>query len=514
MRLRSLRLLIEDYQKVRSDSFGFGIDHAGLHKFFDCSGFGVYPNISSAGTRALDKLTKYIMSTFLPSTGEWVDAEYDVEDDAVAVQKMRNLFAKRIAESNFYDEATKTLRRGIVFKRSFLDSPFSDSISFHSVESDNIYLSKDMVLANRRVYAEEILSGEDIRSSFKNLPEHFDRPDNNETDYVGNSIFTVISGIIPVSDRFFIDPIKEEGYTYKKVFFTVGGATGDFFLEPMDDSELYLRSIPIVSFDAGGGESLAMMALPHCVKLERYDLQMDEYGDLVTRPPMHVDNATLMRGTFNFKSRGLVATSGNEAVPSPIPTAGNLPFGLEEMREEKQDIREIFSLDLIAQANINSLSQYEVAANNLAVVNVIAPLITDFLERSLNYIVQRVHRLLVDNDAEYRKLASQVSGKIVIYGADRIKNRLQKRVDMGQFVQTIAPMAQIDPSSLHTINGDKFNRKAAHCFNMGDILNTPKETADIRKELAKQQIQQQQLEQDKLEAETANLQNPEDQNVG
>lgn len=505
--MKDITVFIEDYDKVRSESNRSYVYDEGFEKYFypeeDTS---VYPHITTDGAEACDNLIEFILNSHLSTTGDWLDyesEELDI-DEAKIAKKVKSMLMKRILESNFYDKLFETIKSGITYGRGLMSSSYSDCISFNFIPSDNIFLSVDSVMGNQRLYTEEIMTGEDLRSLFMDLPEEFNETEGQPNDPISSLLFTVVSGIVPISKKFFNSTKKLKGQNFKKIYFTTGGVGGPLLLKPKTGEDYY-RSIPIVDYRGKKGSTLGSLALPTLVQLERYELQQDRYSEEVIDPAKFIDSRTFQRGSYNLHPHGLTITDTNEKDPGVIQTTQNLPYGIEEIRKKEEKIKRIFKWNIIEQAKITSFSQGEVAANKLLAFNSVSPLIKDFMNKSLNYMISRIDGLLMKNDTEYKKLRNELPGNIVVTGEDVLKKNLEKQVGLSRFAQGALPFIQMDQDSLFKINGDKALDMLGACYNVPEVVNNDEVATQGKQAMAQQQMQQQQLEQEKLSAEAEQI---------
>lgn len=174
-------IISEDFRTVRGQRITSGGDY-GIRKFFEPDYMGDLPNITTISCESADKLTAFIVSQFLPTNGDWIDFGLMENDDVIAAQKLRQIFCDYVRNSNFYPEMTRCVRSGLLYSRGLINCLYSSCLSFKAIDHQNIYLSNDTDLANRRVYTECTYSGADLRGLFANLPEYLTPPVNEAED--------------------------------------------------------------------------------------------------------------------------------------------------------------------------------------------------------------------------------------------------------------------------------------------------------------------------------------------
>ena len=503
-----LQEVINDYRQVVQNDSGGYIDSEGLDKFFFLDeSWDIRRSITTIGAEAVDNLVDFIISTYCPTGGAWLDYEFESVPDAEEIQQAtqaKKILVDRLCQSNFYNTMFATLKTGLLCSRAYMSCYYDEAISFAQHRDEDFYLSKDEVYGNRRLYTTKEMTGDDIRAIFVDLPNYFIDTMGQPKDPVCNAIFNVIEAIIPNNSRFFDKPTKKYGRNFRKVYFITGlqGAEPDVTLtSTIPEKDLYLRSLPIIDFVGARGNSFGSLALPALVQLEEYELQKSSYSKQITKPPTTLDVRTHERGTYDLSYEGLILVGPGETKPETFNTTGNLPYGIEEFRTKKEEIQRIFKWHLIEQSKITSLSQGEVAANSLRAIDAISPLVIDFLNKSLAYLIQRMDNLLMKKDDQYRKLRKNISAKTVVAGVGVMRKKLEKRVAAAQFAQVMVPYLQIDQEATMRINGDRVAKVLASCYDFSDALHTDNEVAEMQKAMIQQQQQQQQLEQEKLASE-------------
>lgn len=506
MKAKDITVFLEDYEHVVADcDQSFNYDE-GFDKYFYLDSSSSTPHITTEGAEACDGLIEYMIDAITPSTGEWIDFEIEDMDIEIA-RKAKNLkkaLVRRLIDSNFYNELFNCIKSGLTYGRGYLESAYSDCISFSNISAENLYLSVDSIVGNQRLYTTEIMTGEDIRSVFTDLPEELTRTEGQAIDDISNMQFEIVCGTVPITERFFINPKKPKGKNYKKVYFKTGGLAGPVMLTPKSDN-IYQNSIPLIDYKGKKGTTLGAMALPILVQMERYELQLDKYSDEIIDPAKIIDLKTFMRGTYDLRPRGLAVVDTNEREPGALQTAGNLPYGDNYIMKKEEKIKRIFKWNIIEQAKINSLSQGEVAANKLAAFNSISPLLVDFMNKSLNYLVSRVDDLLTRYDKEYSAIRKELGGSVITSGVDVLKQKLEKQVALARIAQVATPYVQMDQDALFKVNGNKALDVIGDCYNLPEIINSDEVAAQSKKALIQQQQQQQQMEQEKMAAETEKI---------
>ena len=483
--------IINDYETVRlkSDS---GIDRASIDHYFASEGRAHTPHISTVPQESAHKLTTFILSQFLDSSGDWVDLGIDDEEVLEQAVEQKQLFTSRLTDSNFYSEMFKVIWNGLLYKQGLLDISYHGCLSFNSIDSEDVFVSEDTNLANTRVYSRIWMTVADLRSNFTNLPDHLASSESTYLDKTANDKLEVVVGIIPDTTK--------SGYKWKKVWFLPNHA--DKLLENEGGDEYY-TTLPIVSYKLGSTASLSELAMSPAIILEKYERDLHEYTNIVIRPPMTLPIQAVQRQNYSLLSGGTVPLSGQEREPRPIQTTLPLPFTLEDRREKERNIMRIFKVDYIEGVQQATLGQLEAHANRVAALGEIAPLVQDFMSRSINVIIDRVHNLLRLKDKEYRKLSNQTKGVLVGNSTNSVMAKAQKALNASRFIQSVVPLVQVDPSSVAQINIENIIVSLARSYNLPEALNTPSDIAAERQEMLKQQQAQQAVEQGQVQSQTA-----------
>ena len=483
--------IVKDYETVRLGSES-DVDRASIDYYFASEGRKDYPHISTVPQESAHKLTAFIMSQFLDPDGAWIDLGIDdrsVLEDAV---KQKQIFTARLTDSNFYAEMFKVIWNGLLYKQGLLDISHHGCLSFASIDSEDVFVSKDKNLANMRVYSRTWMTGSDIRSNFVNLPDHLVMPEEGYRDHLASEMLEVVIGIIPDTSK--------SGYKWKKIWFLPHHP--DQLLEN-EGGEEYYKTLPVVSYTLGSKAALSELALSPAIILEGYERDLHQYSGLVIHPPISLPLQAVQRQNYSLLPGGTVPLNAQEREPRPIQTTLPLPFTIEDRQAKERNIMRIFKVDYIEGVQQATLGQLEAHANRVAALGEIAPLVQDFMSRNINAIVDRVHSLLMSNDKEYRKVGNKTKGILMGNSTSTVLAKAEKALNASRFIQAVVPLVQVDPSSVSQLNIENVIVSLARSYNLPEALNTPEEVAAERQEMLKQQQAQQAVEQEQMQSQTA-----------
>ena len=503
MKPKDIQVFKDDYSKVCGQS-NLPNDYMrdSLRNYFYLDRHFSLPKASTSACESVDTLTEFIVSNWFPTSGSWVDFklgdDYDKQDIHKA-RKLRDAFIDRIGTTNFYSEMAKLIKGGLVYQQALMDVEYAGSLTFKTSTCDDIKISNDSNIANKRIYVRNTYSGEDMRAMFNNLPELFYRPVEG-LDVISTVPFDVITAIIPISDKFFNNPDKSKG-KFLKMYFCIDGRFSEI-LEKSDEEAMYYNILPCSEYSLPLDTSLGMKALPHAIRIEDYEKDLSEYSSNASQPPRFVGEDAYIRGQYNFHSRGVTVVRNNEQKPGTLEAGGNLPFTMQDLERIEAKIRRIFKSDFIDRASIQHLSQVEIAGNRLSALEAICPLINDFMNRSLLAIIKRAHLLLKEYDREYKKICQDVKGDVVAKGAASVIRKQQKALGVGRFAQAAVPFLQADPSASVVLNAEAALKCLAVSHGVEEVISTQQEIDEEKEQIAKQQEQQDQMDAKQQQAET------------
>lgn len=503
MKLKSIQIVIDDYRKqVNEDNH---IKHTdGLEKFYYPESRANSPLIEPLGTKCVQDLVKFIKSTYFPTDGSFIDyvEEGDELADIEVARKLKSKFNEHVLNSNFHEKMSPFLKHGLVYGKSFLDTEWANGLNFLCPNNESMFMSKDALVQNKRLYVEEEYTGADIRSmyTYDSLPEVLTASMGMDKDDVKDMLFTVVKAIVPVNDTFFDRPSRKNNKNYKEINFLPNFPSE---LVPIGGDEgSYLKSIMAIEYRPDEITSLGILGLSPLIRLEAIELDKRDYAEIVINPPRHIPEGIFEAGSYNFGRAGITVRKNNEPEPGTLDIAGELPYSIEEVQKLRQDVKDIFMWDIMQQAKLTSISQGEAAANKLMAIEEIEPLVSTLLIKSMNALFTRIDNLLMKNDKEYRKLRKSLSGSIKIECANTLKRKLKNRVGLMQLAQGGVPFLQMDQQAAFKIDGVTSLNLLADSLGVTEALYSDTEAAESLQTAVRQQQQQQAMEQEKLAAET------------
>ena len=457
------------------------------------------------GAVAATELTDYVVASFLPNSGAWIDSRLENDDsDSVKNAIMaQDIMSEKLSESNFYSEVQKCIFKTLVYGHSLVSIDYSGGgFSFMCIDDQEIMVSEDTNLTNTRIYVRKQMTGLDIKTIYENVPSFMYTSSDMDQRELDAAMYYVVTGYIPNIDKYFT---SGTGKGYKTVHFMVDDRAPDV-LEPKVKEEKF-NVLPIAKFSSEfKGGSLGEMALPALTELQDLAIRFSEYASYVTHPAKEVDMEAITSGQFNLSTGGIIPLSSNARPTRPVEVAGQLPFGQEDFQRLESIVRRIFKTDLIDQSRIQELSSMHVAGYKLSAIDAIMPLLDDVFNKTLKAILERCHSVLMKEDKDYRIASNYSKAKQVPKGLIGYKRNLENVVATGRYLQTAAPLIQADPQSAIVLNVEGRLKGLARELGLADILKSTEEVQSERQAIAQRQQQAAAAQQQQMEAQTGKLQ--------
>lgn len=255
------------------------------------------------------------------------------------------------------------------------------------------------------------------------------------------------------------------------------------------------------------GRSPAMIALPDVKMLNQMEQDILRAGQKKLSPPLlmaHDGFIAPMRlnpSGVNFVRGGSV----NDKLMS-FPVADDLGYGEEKMEQKRNHIRTIFYNDMLQLVGGPKMTATEVMQRTEEKLRIMGPVLGRMQSECLSPMIDRVFGIMFRGGylmPPPRALAGQ---QIEVEYISPLA-KAQKTTEMqgiANAVQFLAPMVQIDPSIMDSVDMDQLVK---YVWNIQgapqQILKPAKVVEAIRQQRAQQQAAQQQMEQVAQIAQTA-----------
>ena len=479
-------MLIKDIEVIRQDLGNVRgmqtrpFEAEFLEEYFDRRGSFNTPLANSAGERYLQELADYMTCALLPIDGSWIQLQ-KIGDEAEQKQtqkqeEMLKYLRATLAKSNFYLKMKEVITQGLIYNLGVASVDYTGGLTFDVCDETETWVTDEIDEYSNRSYCRKRMSLSSVFALYAedSIPEHI-RDEYEDCKKTGmDRDITVITALLPNTEPY----VKPSGkYKFIQVDFIEESTL--FELKNKTGNTVGFTHFPLCRFKAEGKYSLANRALSDAMMVNKYEQMMYDQGELVTYPPMGVPKEVLASGSYDLGPRGTTPLDSRGQAPAPIATTATLNISEATIAKREQALREIFKIDLITRAKIVNVSQAEYHQNQYNIMKSIQPLASTLVYRTITALSARMHKLLLDNDPKYKKLASEAEqlklDNVSFDHLGALMKKAQFMSNVGRLGQAAQFYAQLDPEAGATIDSARVLREAATTLGIPQILKSDSE---------------------------------------
>lgn len=496
MIVKDTEFIKQDMESVCQGRNSNDFEYYNLSQYFDRTKDNLTPLANSAGELYLRELADFMSYTLLPSDGSWVQIMYDErpsQEEYFDTESMLDVMRRKLADSNFYGKMQELMVHGLIYNRGFITVEYTKGLTFDILNDEDTWVTEERDEYSNRTYARSRVSLSSLFATYtkESIPEHIQKKWENYEKTGMEETVTVVTALLPNRPPYVM--VNSSKYKFIEVNFLEESCL--YELEKQNEKSAGFSHFPLCRFRTGNRYSLAQRALPDAMMVNKYEQMFYDQGELITYPPMGMSAETVARGSYDLGPRGQVPLNNHEREPKPIQTTASLNISEATIAKKEQRIREIFKIDLINRVKVTQVSQAEYYQNYYNTLKSIQPLAMNLVYRTITTLAKRIHKLLLDNDKEYKRLATNVNQMTLKnIKFDHIGALLKKAATMsqiGRFGQAAQFYLQVDPDAAVQIDVDKALQEAANTLGIPQILR-PKEEAQAQLKARAEAVQQQQ----------------------
>ena len=500
MKLKSVERVIDDYSKVKSTSDnsydGYELTNSLFRPLseyaFDAAEIRLANN---EGEVALHELSSFITNTAYPTDGSWVrfapQDRTNIEQMQVSKEMCAEISRRLRYDTNFYEEIAESVADGILWKRGFVDTKYSDGIYFECFEGRGLCVSKSKGNM-RRVYSEREVPLKELNYIYKNVPAEY------HTDNVVDTEETVrvLTCFLPNSTQWF--ERKRGLVKFIEVNILLDSAIQ---LELHGSGDKGYSTCPIHIYQVNGHRSLAKMAVHPAVTANFYEKIALDRARLINFPTMYVDEENVRANNVNFGAGDIISGTTNSVRPEAVQslTAGD-PHNHEVIQMQVSRIERIFKTKEIQNLRLQGLSQYAYNSMKYQLMSAIFPLLSGLSSGFTSDLLGRVRALYIKHDKDFAAKYADIEGDFICNHIDEEMSRSKTLANIGMLGQAIAPWINL-PGVVETLNGPAIVALSAFKHDLPEVLNSPDSVRRQLEEQAKIQQKSENLEDEKTMSE-------------
>ena len=452
---------------------------------------------NNMGEVYLQDLSDFISAKMFPCSGDWINFAESPANDQGQQQIMKEVkegLNRHLLDSNFYESVNKLVTQGLIYNEGIISAEYSQGLSFVVYDVEKVHMSMENDVYLRRAYIEEDMTLLALSNKYEVDAEALVNLKGEATHLYKD--YKVVHAILPVIKEFVKTDMVDKRYKFIKVPFLV--ISGDFteLKAKKSDSLAGFSSFPVMQYRCSGEISLARKAVSSANMANLYEQVYYDRAKQVLYPPIAIGVDTIMRGDYDLRSGGVVPLENNEREPGPIQTTLNMDVSEKTIVMKERKLREIFKVDLIERANITNISQFEYNQNQYNMLSSVQPLVADLTSRVVVALLERTHKLLLQNDPLYKRVAKGLEKEFHFDHLAKQMERARKLASVGRVLQAISPVANFDPQSFTNVNTDKLLREAFAAAGLSQVMRSEAEVRQMKAQMMEQQQQQQQAEQE------------------
>ena len=508
-----LQRIYDDYGRVTnsrtSETLAY---HTEIRRFFDPSDDTAYEDLAnSAGAIYVGELADFMTASLYPADGSWLEAAVVPQAGIEVIQAttgVTELMRGALAKSNFYGKMNELIINGLLYNKGLMSVEYDDGLSFTVHDTEKTYMSDDMNESVTRTYSEKMVTRYDLESLFENPPKQTPAPEGEEPDV--EQSYKLIYAIVPNKPKWTKGLDVSDEYKFVKLHFVrdYEGTEPITLLKPkVGFGACGYKYAPMLQYKTGMKQSLCKRGLPDAAIINDYEKQILERAQITNYPPMAISSELEARGSYELGPNGIVPVSPGEAPPTPIQTSLQLNVSEHTVARKEARLRELFKVDMIRQASMTGVSQYEHHTMKYNALKSIQPLACLLTSRTTETILQRVHTLLKENDQMYGQLMAnvpeQMQGSFFFDNLKRMMEKSSRLANMGRAAQAIQAFASFNPQAAQIINSEGAVIQALIDSELPHLVKNQQEVQAEREGFAQAAAQQEQqamaMEQQKLQ---------------
>ena len=213
------------------------------------------------------------------------------------------------------------------------------------------------------------------------------------------------------------------------------------------------------------GVSPAWQCLPSVRLINKMFETLLKAGQLLAQPPLLVaDDGVMM--PLNAVPNGIIMGGlSHDYSPkvAPLNVGGQPAFGLELLKHISKSIRDTFFVDQLVFRDTGTMTATEVIQRQQEALKLLAPYISRLQSEYLSPLINKTLAIYA-RSGKLGNLPMLLKGanlKIAYSGNLVMLQKLSEIQKFQSFIQNVAPMAQLSPSSLDYINFDKVVQQMA-----------------------------------------------------
>ena len=499
----NVQKVLDDYRAVEKDNqiYTVGAQRSEIKKFFDSTyDPSDSPLANPVGRYSLTKLADFMCSTLFPLDGSWIQykpsEKYNAQQETMAIAAREKL-NESLLKTNFYLEINKSVRNALLFNRAKIETTYTNGLSFRCVDDENLLVSENIDENNKRAYSEIEYTLLDLINTFDDVPDHL----HDRLRKAGETTarITVLNCLLPSNGNYFDVPSK---YKYTNVYIL---KEEQVEIKKKEEGIKGSNTFPIMIYRTRSHSSLAQEAMPLAVIIEHYEQLHLQQAELSMNSPIAIDADTIRTNNFNLRAGGIVPIANHlTREPSPIRVTQDYKPNDAIIQKKQLELQQLFMIDMIQQSQVTNVQSFEYHQNMVKLLQAIQPLVLDLTTRATHSLLNRVHSLLKDNDAEYGAITREFDGYLYASGIGLQMAKSQKMANMARFAQTATPFIQAKPAAAQKLNEDITMSCIAIAAGVPEILRPQEEVDKERQAQAEQAQAQQQAEVQNQQAGAAN----------
>ena len=499
-----------DYGRVSnnntSDTMAYSDE---IQRFFDPSDDQSRNDLANAsGAIYLAELADFMTSALYPADGSWVEAVIHPQAPPEIIHSLMGVTEKlrdALSQSNFYGKMNELVTNGLLYNKGLVSVEYTGGLNFCVYEPKTTWMSNNVDEWSSRIYSKKMMKASDLRAIYENIPD--DAEDGLE-EAIDRS-YEVVHCIVPNTPLWAdgLNLAPEYKFAKFELIKDMGSPDNIEVLKPIQGTgNSGYKHCPMMQYRTGMKKSICKLALPDAVIVNEYEKRMLERASMANHPPMASPASLEGRGNQEYKPGDIVPLKPGEQPPSPIVTSLDLNISEHTIARKEARLREIFKVDLVRQASLTGVSQYEHNAMKYSALKAIQPLACLLAGRTTEALLYRVHTLLQENDDMYGQMLAAVPQEMQgAFFFDNLKRQMQKSqrlANIGRAAQAIQAYGSFDPQAVQVLNAEGAIVQALIDSDLPNLVKTQQQVQDEREGFAQAAAQEQQqamgMEQAKL----------------
>ena len=436
---------------------------------------------------ALNEYSRYISALYFPIDGSWITFKGNPSKTSIEeIGKLREFINTELVNRRFYHHVFEVIKTSTALGKALLNIDNSNGLNFDNIYNSDIVISKERGDSQKRAYGKttktvlELITGYE-GDIINELMSQYVENGELKMDMAAVMIKEVIVAILPISKELGIE-CKDKRAAYKKVLFLHDNNEFRLLTPKEGNKEEVFYSFPLLNYSYNGKKTLAELALPYAVNINRLKMQLSERVQRENHPTIILDKKTLQSNAANFGIGGMIATSTNEVQPKAITLTGSSSVNREHIVDEKNNILETFMIHSIRQVKQLAVTNAQAAEMILAVMKEVNGGCGDLVPFA-NDLLNRICSILetTTKNREIKKLLKKYKKEAYGYGMQATMEKLKKQAKFGRFLQAASGYIQVDPEARDVISGDKALLNLARAMDFAEVLVDSEGIAEKRR---------------------------------